>query len=138
MQISAAFFRLCGASAVTGRTFRAEDDVPNAPKTVVLAYSFWQRRFAGDQNVIGRRITLGGERYEIIGVAPRNLQNGQIAEQSLLSGDIEINEPPDVYIPFQIDPHSADRGHYFNVAGRLRPGVTLAAANEQLQASYQE
>ena len=65
-------------------------------------------------------------------------QNGQIAERALLSGDIEINEPPDVYIPFQLDPNSAEHGHYFNVAGRLKPGVTLAAANAQLQASYQE
>jgi putative ABC transport system permease protein len=88
--------------------------------------------------VIGRRITLNGERYEIIGVAGRALQGDQIAEQSLLSGDIEIDRPPDVYVPFQIDPNSAARGHSFNVAGRLKPGVTLGAAYAQLQASYQE
>ncbi len=138
MQVSADFFRLCGASALHGRTFTAEDDLPNAPKTVVLAYSFWQRRFAGDLKAIGRRITLRGERYEIIGVAGADLQNGQIAEQSLLSGDIEIDGPPDVYIPLHLDPNSANRGHSFNVAGRLKPGVTLAAANEQLRAGYPE
>jgi predicted permease len=138
MQVSAGFFRLCGAGVVTGRTFTAGDDVPGAPTMAVLAYAFWQRRFAGDRRVIGRRTTLSGERYEIIGVASPALRNGQIAEQSLLSGDIEIDEPPAVYIPFQLDPASADHGHYFNVAGRLKPGVTLAAANEQLRASYPE
>jgi predicted permease len=138
MRVSADFFWLCGANAIYGRTFTAADDVPNAPKTVVLAHSLWQRHFGGDPKAIGRRITLNGERYEIIGVVGPHLQNGQIAERSLLSGDIEIDEPPDVYLPFQIDPYSADRGHGFNVAGRLRPSVTLAAANAQVQASYQE
>jgi len=138
IRVSADFFRLCGVTALHGRTFAAADDLPNAPTTVVLAYAFWQRHFGGDPQVLGRRITLNGERYEIIGVLGQALQNDQIAEQSLLSGDIEIDQPPDVYIPFQLDPNSTDRGHSFNVAGRLKPGVTLAAANAQLQASYQE
>jgi len=137
MHTSADFFRLCGANAVQGRTFTAADDLPNAPKTVVLAYAFWQRHFGGDPMAIGRRMTLSGERYEIVGVVGPLLQDGQVAERSTLSGDIEIDEPPDVYLPFQLDPNSASHGHYFNVAGRLKPGVTLAAANAQLQASYQ-
>src|SRR6202049_1494931 len=138
MRVSADFFRLCGANALHGRTFTAEDDQPNAPKSVVLAYTFWQRRFAGDPQVIGRRMTLSDERYEIVGVVGSNLTSGQISETMLGNGDIAIDEPPDVYIPFQLDPHSADHGHSFNVAGRLRPGITLAAANARLQASYSE
>ena len=138
MHASADFLRRCGANALHGRTFTAEDDLPNAPQTVVLAYSFWQRHFGGNPQLIGKRLTLNGARYEIIGVVGPHLQNGQIAERSSLSGDIEIDEPPDVYLPFQLDPNSASHGHYFNVAGRLKPGVTLAAANAQLQASYPE
>ncbi len=138
MQVSAGFFSLCGANAIYGRTFTAMDDSPGAPKTVILAHSFWRRRFAGDPAVIGRRMTLRGERHEIIGVLGPAVENGPVAEQSLLSGDIEIDEPPAVYIPLQLDPNSLNRGHYLNVAGRLRPGVTLAAANAGLQASYSE
>jgi putative ABC transport system permease protein len=138
MHVSTDFFRLCGATALYGRTFTAADDVPNAPKTVVLDYAFWQRHFGGDPRVIGEGMTLSANSYEIIGVVGPHLQNGQISEQSLGAGDIEIEEPPDVYIPFQLDPSSSDRGHYFNVAGRLKPGVSLAAANAQLQASFQE
>jgi len=138
MRASADFFRLCGANTIEGRTFEAADDVPNAPKTAVLAYAFWQRHFGGDRKVVGRRMTLSGVRYEIIGVLGPQLPDGQITERSSLSGDIEIYEPPDVYLPFQLDPNSASHGHYFNVAGRLKPGVTLAAANAQLQATYQE
>ena len=66
-----------------------------------------------------------------------DVERGQISEQ-VYSGDIEINEPPDVYVPFQLDPNSAERGRSFNVAGRLKAGVTLAAANARLQATYQD
>lgn len=121
---SANFFRLCGADVIRGRTYTAEEDLPKAPKTVVLAYGFWQRRFGGDPQVIGKRITLSGELYEIIGVVGPRLK-------------IEIDQPPDVYVPFQLDPSRDDNGHYFTVLGRLKPGVTLPAANAQLQAGYE-
>jgi len=122
---SANFFRLCGADILYGRTYTAEEDLPRAPKTAVLAYSFWQRRFGGDPHVLGKRMTLSGERYEIMGVAGPNLK-------------IEINEPPDVYVPFQLDPIREDHGHYFTVIGRLKPGVTLAAGNAQMQTVFAE
>ena len=138
MNVSADFFRLCGANAIYGRTFSAADDVPNAAKTAVLAYGFWQRHFGSDPEVIGRRIILNGNLHEVIGVTGRDLADGQISEQSMGSGDLQIHQPPDVYLPFQLDPNSTERRHYFNVAGRLKPGVSFAAANEQLQASYQE
>ena len=121
---SANFFRLCGANVVLGRTYTADEDLPHAPKTAVLAYGFWQRRFGGDAGVIGKRMMLSGESYEIIGVVGPNLK-------------IEIDEPPDVYVPFQLDPVRDDNGHYFTVIGRLKPGVTLAAANARLQAGYE-
>jgi putative ABC transport system permease protein len=120
---SANFFRVTGADIVLGRTYTAEEDLPGAPKTAVLAYGFWQRRFGGEPQVIGKRITLSGEPYEIIGVVGPNLK-------------IEIDEPPDLYVPFQLDPVRDDNGHYFQVIGRLKPGVTIAAGNQQLQAAY--
>lgn len=119
-----------------GRTFTPADDQPHAPKTVVLTWSFWQHRFGADPRIIGRRMTLNGEPHEIIGVLAPVARNAQLAEQSLISGDIDINDPPDVYLPFQLDPGSATQGRYFNVAARLKPGATFAAANGQLQASY--
>jgi putative ABC transport system permease protein len=122
---SANFFRLEGADIIRGRSYTAEEDLPGAPKTAVLAYGFWQRRFGSDPQVIGKRMTLSGEQYEIIGVVGPNLK-------------ILIDEPPDVYVPFQIDPVRDDNAHYFNVIGRLKPGVTVAAADAQLLAAYQQ
>lgn len=122
---SADFFPLLGADLVLGRSYTHEEDLPKAPKTAVLAYGFWQRRFGGDPKVIGKRITLSGKFYEIIGVVSPRL-------------DIAIEEPPDLYVPFQLDPYRDDNAHYFTVIGRLKPGVTMAAANAQLQTAYPE
>src|SRR5204863_5798297 len=75
-----------------------------------------QRRFGGDPGAVGKTIVLNGEPYEIIGVAGPGLK-------------IEIEEPPDVYVPFQIDPNSTVQGQFFNAGGRLMPGVSVDAAN---------
>ncbi len=65
---------LLGVKPVLGRLFTRQDDSPNAPKTVILAYGYWQRRFGGSASVIGRSMTIDGESHEIIGVLPRGFQ----------------------------------------------------------------
>jgi putative ABC transport system permease protein len=136
MRVSADFFQLTGANAARGRIFTSEDDQPNAPGTVLLSYAFWQRHFAGDPDVIGRHITLGGEGREIVGVMGSTLKSSQVSELVLRNGDVEIDKSPDIYLPFRLDPDSTEHGHYFNVIGRLKPGVTIATANAELQATY--
>jgi predicted permease len=138
LQVTARFFRLCGVIPLYGRTFSDADDMPGASGTVVLTHAFWQRRFGGDPGVIGRRITMNGASHEVIGVMRPELARAHIAERALLSGDIEIDTPPDVYLPLRLDPNSVDSGHFFNVAGRLQPGVTVAVADERLRNSYEE
>src|SRR4030095_8459135 len=68
MRVSAEFFSLFGATVTHGRTFSPNDDLPRAPKNAILAQTFWQRHYGRDPQVIGRRMTLDGERYQIIGV----------------------------------------------------------------------
>jgi predicted permease len=121
-QASASFFTLYGATTLYGRTYNQEEDRPGGRDVAVLAYGFWQRRFAADPNVIGKTITLSGIPHEIIGVVGPSLK-------------IEVDQPPDVYVPFRLDPYSTNEGNYFQVAGRLKPGVSLASANEQLKAA---
>ena len=123
----------CAASAARSRP---RTTLPNAPKTVVLAYAFWQRHFGGDSGVIGRRMTLTANAMKSSAWRLRSPKWSDFRNDVGDTATSTIKEPPDVYIPFQLDPNSEDRGHYFNVAGRLKPGVTLAEANAQLQASY--
>jgi putative ABC transport system permease protein len=124
-QASVNFFRLCGGTILYGRTFSQEEDLPGGPDVAVLSHGFWQRRFGSDPSVIGKTITLSGTPHEIIGVMAPSLK-------------IEIEQPPDVYVPFKLDPNSTDQGHYFNAGARLKPGVTLAAANAQFKVAAEE
>jgi predicted permease len=124
-QVSASFFQLFGARTVLGRTFTAEEDLPNAGHYVVISKALWQHRFDSDAQVLGKSISLGGDPYTVVGVL----------------GDFSFSDlgtTPDVLVPFQLDPNATDHAHYFTVAGRLRPGVTLAKANAELERSTKE
>jgi predicted permease len=124
-QASVDFFRLLGATMLYGRTFTQEEDRPGGPNVAILTYEFWRRRFGSDSGAIGKTIVLSGVPHTIIGIARPELK-------------IEVDEPPDVYVPFQIDPNSTDQGHYFTSGARLKPGVSLAAANAQFKVAAEE
>jgi putative ABC transport system permease protein len=122
-QVTGDFFRLFGAQTAAGRTFTADEDRPNGGKVVVLSYGFWQRRFGGDPQLVGRTISLGGDPYVVIGILAPTFNSAQ------------FDPFPDVWTPFQMDPASTDQANYFTAAARLKAGVTLAMANTQLQAA---
>ena len=69
-RVSATYFRTLGVKPALGRDFLASEDVPNVPRVVILSHALWQRRFAGDANVIGRAITMGTATATVIGVMP--------------------------------------------------------------------
>jgi putative ABC transport system permease protein len=124
-QVSADFFKLFGASPILGRTFTADDDRVGGEKVVVISSQMWERRFNRDPQIIGRSISLGGDPYTVIGVL----------------GDFnfsDFGEARDVWVPFQLDPNTRDQGHYFQAAGRLKPGVTLDQAKQRMQLSAEE
>jgi putative ABC transport system permease protein len=125
-QVSEPFFRLFGTRMLYGRTFSAEEDLPNAGKVVMLSHGLWTRRFGSNPGVLGTSMTIGGEPYTIIGVVAPGF-------------DVEaFGLAPDVWLAFQLDRNSTDQGHYFGVVGRLKPGVTLEQAKARLQLSAQE
>ena len=123
--VSADFFQLFGAPLEAGRTFGPDDDRPGGERVVVLSRQFWQRRFDSDRQAVGKTISLSGDPHLIIGV---------LGEFSFR----EFGAPPDVWLPFRLDPNTTDQGHYFQAAARLKPGVTLAQAQKRVSASAQE
>ena len=125
-QVTSDFFRLFGAQTAAGRTFTPDEDRPNGGKVVVLSYGFWQRRFGGDPQLVGKTISLGGEPYEVVGVLASSFNSAQ------------FDPLPDVWTPFQMDPASTDQANYFTAAARLKTGVTLAMANTQMQAAAEQ
>jgi putative ABC transport system permease protein len=126
MQMSADGFRCWGIPILRGHAYTEQEDLPNGPRLTLLSQGFWIRRFGGDPAIVGKIISLSGEPYTVVGIVG--------TDQRLL----EFGPPSDVYIPFQLDPNTTDQGHYFQVVGRLRPGVTLQQAQAQLQASAKD
>ena len=102
---------------ILGRTFTAEDDLPEAAPTVMLSHGYWRLRFGGDNDVIGRTLTIDGRTYEIIGVTPPGFDLFQI--------------DPAVYLPYRFDRSQvAVFGDLsYPAVARLRPGVTIEGAN---------
>ena len=117
---SANFFSVLGVDPLIGRTFQPGEDVPNGPRVTVLTYGFWQRRFGGDQGVLGRAITINGDSYTIVGVLPASFQF------ALRNSDL--------WIPYQPTQNQLTRRfmHGTNLIGRLKQGVTPEQAQSEL------
>ncbi len=122
-RVSSEFFRLFGAQTVLGRTFGPEEDRPGGDRVVVLSSGLWATRFNRDPAIVGKPVSLAGLPYTVIGVL------GEFHFEDF------AGQPPQVWIPFQLDPATRDQGHYFQSAGRLKPGVTLEQAQAKLQLS---
>ena len=125
-EVSANYFRLFGARVYRGRVFTEEEDRPGGNRVTVLSHALWTRRFGADPGVIGRTISLSGDPYVVVGIIDPAFDVA------------EFGPAPELWIPFQLDPHSADQGHYFSVTGRLNPGITLEQAKARLELSTAE
>ena len=73
-RVSDGFFRTLGIAPLLGRDFYAGEDLPAAPKTVMLSYTTWQKRFGGRRDVIGETVTLSGVPFTIVAVLPESFQ----------------------------------------------------------------
>jgi predicted permease len=112
------YFSLFGAPVILGRTFTMQEDSPHGGNVVVLSYGLWRQRFGGDANIVGRTIQIDSAPYLVVGVIGRNFVT---------------DTPADLWIPYQFDLNSQEMAHYFRVAARLQPGVTIEQANAQLK-----
>jgi putative ABC transport system permease protein len=117
---SANFFSLLGVEPLIGRTFQPGEDKPGAPRVAVLTYSMWQRRFGGDQGILGQSITLNGDPYAVVGVLPASFQ---FAMRSA-----------DLWRPYQPTEQQLTRRfmHGTNLIGRLKTGVNATQAQSEL------
>ncbi len=124
------FFNALGVRALYGRVLLPDDanEGPGMPPAL-LSYHFWQRRFGGDPGVVsGRTILVNGHRFVIVGVMPRDF-NG-----------ISVDTAPDVHIPLRAFPSLVDFSKdlwLFELAGRLKPGVTREQSETECQALWQ-
>ena len=117
IHVTSGYFSLFGAPVVAGRTFTAAEDSPNGGHVAVLSYGLWKRRFGGNPKIVGTTIQADDQPWLVVGV---------------IGPGFVTDTPADLWIPFQFDLTSREMAHNFNVAARLKPGVTAAQANAQL------
>jgi predicted permease len=125
--ITAGYFELLGVQPLLGREFRREDELPESSPGVILSHTLWQRRFNGAAGVIGKSVTLSGRPHTIIGLMPAGVQHVGGDYRSMPHG-----ETVDVWVPQQMPAQAGRGGHFCNAIGRLKPGVSVAQANADL------
>jgi len=124
------FFPLFGVRAVLGRTLLPDDNQPGNDHVVVLSGGLWKRRFGSDPGLVGRNITLNGEPYTVVGVMPASFNPEDDGELWLPSA---WGVPAHPLLPGQ-DPRPLRDRHYMDSWARLKPGITLQQAREEMAA----
>ena len=119
-RITANFFSTLGVRPTLGRAFLPEEEqVGGDDRVVMLSHGYWQRRFGGDQQIIGRQLTLSGRPFTVIGVAPAGFRHGR---------DV------DLWAPTRADTTLPRRAEFLDIIARLKPGVTVDQAGDDVAA----
>jgi putative ABC transport system permease protein len=130
-QVSASFFPMLGVRPELGRVFSDEEDMPHVrgekespygDRVAIFSHGLWQRRFGGDQGILGKTVQIDGVGHTVIGVLPPGFQFNE--------------EPADVWVPLGLDPaksyYAAGFGNFLWAPARLKAGVTLEQAREDM------
>lgn len=117
--VTADLFRTIGVAPIMGQTFQPGQDVAGNNNVVMLSYGVWQRRFAGDPNIVGKTLTINNRQRTVIGVMPP---------------DFQFYRPVEAWAPLVFTPEDRQRrGAAFLISvGRLKPGVTIQQAQGEV------
>ncbi len=111
---------LLGVTPAVGRVFSRQDDLASSPKTILISYGYWQRRFGGKKSVVGQTLNVDGTARTIIGVLPKGFHF------------LDWNDM-DVLIPLQLDRSKTKLGGFsYEAIAKLKPGVTAQAADTDI------
>jgi len=122
--VTSEYFKVMRAAPMLGRDFSAEDDKPGAAPVTLISYGFWQQRFAGDPNIVGKDILLDDKPHTVIGVLPESFQHQGPPPLWVLMGPLNWKER---------DVRTAG-----NVIARLKPGVTIDQARVDMNRVAQQ
>ena len=121
VRASAGLFRVLGVEPALGRGFLPEEETPGRDRVVVLSHGFWTSRYGADPGMVGRRILLDGEPYEVVGVMPPGFRFPD-------DNSVALWTP----LGFNESELAGRAQRMFNVIGRLAPGADLASARAEL------
>jgi putative ABC transport system permease protein len=123
---TARFFDVLGVTPIAGRTFQPSD--ATTPNVAVLGEGLWRRRFGADRTIVGRSIVIGGQPHTVIGIVPSEFQVLPTVNSSTTPSSLWI---------FYENPRAGAgmrRSHILRVIGRIKPGVSLEAAQRDMTA----
>ena len=129
IRMSSNLLPMLGADLALGRLFEADEDLPGRSGTAILSYGTWTRRYGRDPRVVGRTIRLNDQPFEIIGV---------LSERFTLPREVlptlGVTEDGEILLPLPLGAAArTDRDHEdYNVIGKLKPGVSVAAAQAEM------
>jgi putative ABC transport system permease protein len=132
MPVSASYFRVLGVQPFLGRDFTADDDAGDGQRVAIISYSLWSRRLSADPSQIGQKILLNGEPFTLIGVMPRAFS------ASAASGPLPDREAPEVWTPLALVAEAVGNGSNIGVLARLKPSVTRAQLQAQMNIVTQD
>ncbi len=122
---TAEYFRVFGVPPLHGRTFAPGDDQAGHDKVIVLSYGFWQRRFGADASVVGSKLLLDAEPYDVIGVMPATFHG-------FFNRDTEVWAPA-VFTPEQYGDNRRT-SEFLAAVGRLKPAIAVEQASRDVTA----
>ncbi|HVN02966.1 MAG TPA: ABC transporter permease [Bryobacteraceae bacterium] len=129
-RITSGYFQVLGLSPARGREFNANDEIPGNGQSVIVSDRMWRTRFASDPNILGRKVTLDAQPFTIVGVVPPGTEHPGNAYHSVANG-----ETVDLWWPFTFAGDPNQRGsHYLEVIARMKPGVSTAQAQAEMNA----
>jgi len=111
------FFSALGVQPRLGRTFSAQEALAKGPRAVIVSHRLWRQALGGDPKVLGRTISLEGVDYPVIGVMPERF---------------DFPERSEVWLPLPTEDGTARSAHNYSVVARLKPGVSMEAAQADM------
>jgi putative ABC transport system permease protein len=115
--VTASLLHVFGVVPTVGRGFRDDEERAGGPRVAMVGEGYWRRRFGAERDVVGSRILLSGVPYTVVGIVPAQLQ---------------LQRPVDIWTPLATDSTRPRRADFLRVFGRLRPGVPLDRAQQEM------
>ncbi|MGH2779887.1 MAG: ABC transporter permease, partial [Thermoleophilaceae bacterium] len=123
-RVTEGFFDALGVEPVVGRTFLAEEYVPDAPPVVLLSHEVWQQRYGSDPDIVGRRIEVDFTPATVVGVLPPGLE---------YPSEVGLWTPKTFQVSDAYDERTERAASYMQAIARLKPGVTLEQARGDME-----
>lgn len=131
------YFQALGVRAMRGRVLTDDDDKASASPAAVISYRYWQQRFSGNEEVVGKQINLNNIAFTIVGVAPAGFE-GTMQAGSTQDVTIPLAWEPQLYPDPQRSNQSGAGVWWLRIMGRLKPGATAEAARAQLETAFHQ